>query len=96
MCELLDATKIPYILVYKREGGKVAGFTCPPRKINKLVNVLHEHALPLVDDKILPEVEPIQSDEGRDTQPILAKSVNEIAEEMLDSSRARISHSNKR
>mmetsp|Transcript_11570 Transcript_11570/g.24406 ORF Transcript_11570/g.24406 Transcript_11570/m.24406 type:complete len:211 (+) Transcript_11570:143-775(+) len=46
ICQLLDATKLPYILVYKRKGGKIAGFTCPPNKVGLLTNVLHEHALP--------------------------------------------------
>ena len=46
MCKLLGATKIPYILVYKRVGGKIAGFTCPPSQVQLLIDVLHEHAVP--------------------------------------------------
>lgn len=50
MCKLLDATKLPYILIYKRESGKMAGFTCPPSKSQLLVDALHKYALPQVDD----------------------------------------------
>ena len=56
MCKLLDATKVPYILMYKREGGKVAEFACTPSKIQLLIDALHEHALP-------PEERVVEGDE---------------------------------
>ena len=46
MCKLLDATRVPYILIYKRDSGRLAGFACPPSKVQLLIDALHEYALP--------------------------------------------------
>jgi hypothetical protein len=46
MCKSLDATRVPYILIYKRDSEKVAGFACPPSKVQVLIDALHEYALP--------------------------------------------------
>ena len=50
MCKLLKATKVPYILIYKRNKGLVTSFPCSPSKIQLLIDALHEHASPLNDD----------------------------------------------
>jgi len=50
LCKLLEATKVPYILIYKREEGLVSGFTCPPRQVQRLIDALHQYAPPINDD----------------------------------------------
>ncbi|KAL3793078.1 hypothetical protein ACHAW5_002427 [Stephanodiscus triporus] len=57
MCKLLNATKVPYILIYKRDSGKLAGFACPPSKVQLLIDALHEHALPSSCDVDTSELE---------------------------------------
>ena len=57
MCKLLDATKVPYILIYKRDSGKLAGFACPPSKVQLLIDALHEYALPSSNDVDTSELE---------------------------------------
>ena len=52
LCKLLKATKLPYILIYTRDEGEVAGFTCPPSQVQRLIDALHEHAPPLNDDDL--------------------------------------------
>ena len=68
LCKLLKATKVPYILIYKRSEGEVARFACPPSKIQLLINALHEHASPLDDLSMNvseePEVEPLLEDDS--------------------------------
>lgn len=44
LCKLLEATKVPYILIYTREEGLVSGFTCPPRQVQRLIDALHQYA----------------------------------------------------
>ena len=46
LCKLLNATRVPYILIFKRDRGKLAGFVCPPSKVQLLIDALHEYALP--------------------------------------------------
>ncbi len=46
MCKSLDATRVPSILIYKRDSGKLAGFACPPSKVQVLIDALHEYTLP--------------------------------------------------
>jgi len=48
MCKLLDATKLPHILMYKGSKGKVADFQCGPAKFKLLVDAVNEHADPIV------------------------------------------------
>ena len=81
MCELLDATKMPYILIFKREGGQMAGFTCPPSKVNMLVDALHKHALPASEKDLVEEDEPIEEAE-MDSEQILAKETEFIQDYM--------------
>lgn len=50
LCKLLEATKVPYILIYQREEGLVSGFTCPPRQVQRLIDALHQYAPPINDD----------------------------------------------
>lgn len=57
MCKMLNATKVPYILIYKRDSGKLAGFACPPSKVQLLIDALHEHALPSSYDVDTSELE---------------------------------------
>ena len=47
MCELLNATKLPYILLYKGTKGKVDDFQCNPANFQRLVDAVNEY---LVDD----------------------------------------------
>ncbi|KAL7555307.1 hypothetical protein ACHAWF_019018, partial [Thalassiosira exigua] len=42
MCRLLNATKLPYILMYKGSRGKVADFQCGPAKFQSLVDAVDE------------------------------------------------------
>lgn len=49
MCQLLNATKLPYILMYKGSRGKVRGFQCSPAKFQLLIDAVHE----LADDPAL-------------------------------------------
>lgn len=43
ICKLLNATRVPFILVYQRKAGKLAGFKCPPSKIQMLIDILHKN-----------------------------------------------------
>ena len=42
MCKLLNATKLPYILIYKGSKGKVADFQCTPAKFQVLVDTVND------------------------------------------------------
>lgn len=70
ICKLLKATKVPYILIYKRSEGEVARFACPPSKMQLLIDALHEHASPLNDDLLPmslseePTIEPLMEDDS--------------------------------
>jgi len=46
MCRLLNATKLPYILMYKGSKGKVTDFQCGPAKFQLLIDAVNEHAEP--------------------------------------------------
>lgn len=59
MCELLGASRVPYIMIFKREGGQIEGFTCPPSKVHLLTDALHEHA---TQPPGYAEVDPIESE----------------------------------
>eukprot|EP00571_Detonula_confervacea_P011526 CAMPEP_0172305536 /NCGR_PEP_ID=MMETSP1058-20130122/6792_1 /TAXON_ID=83371 /ORGANISM="Detonula confervacea, Strain CCMP 353" /LENGTH=458 /DNA_ID=CAMNT_0013017157 /DNA_START=337 /DNA_END=1714 /DNA_ORIENTATION=+ len=48
MCILLNATKLPYILMYKGSKGKVKDFQCSPAKFQLLINDVNELADPAV------------------------------------------------
>lgn len=48
MCRLLNATKLPYILMYRGSRGKVADFQCGPAKFQLLIDAVNEH----VDDAV--------------------------------------------
>jgi len=47
MCKLLNATKLPYILIYKGSKGKVADFQCGPARIQMLNDAINEFADPI-------------------------------------------------
>ena len=86
MCQLLDATKLPHILIYRREGGQVAKFKCLPSKIHRLTDALHEHALPSAVDQILEEECSIDSEEI-EIEQILAEGVElmqDVIPELLE------------
>ena len=53
MCQLLNATKLPYILVYKGSRGKVKEFHCSPAKFQLLIDSVNE----LVDDSSSTDIE---------------------------------------
>lgn len=40
MCKLLNATQLPYILIYKGSRGKVADFQCGPAKFQMLIDTV--------------------------------------------------------
>jgi len=42
MCKLLNATKLPYILIYRGSQGKVADFQCTPAKFQVLVDTVND------------------------------------------------------
>ncbi|KAL7488030.1 hypothetical protein ACHAW6_013616 [Cyclotella cf. meneghiniana] len=44
MCRLLNATKLPYILVYKGSRGKIADFQCGPSNFQMLIDVVNRYA----------------------------------------------------
>ena len=44
MCTLLNATKLPYILMYKGSRGKVHEFQCSPSKFKLLIDAVNEYA----------------------------------------------------
>ncbi len=48
MCQLLNATKLPYILMYKGSKGKVDEFQCSPAEFQHLINAVNELADPAV------------------------------------------------
>lgn len=50
LCKMLEATKVPCILIYKREEGLVSGFTCPPRQVQRLIDALHQYATPINEE----------------------------------------------
>lgn len=44
MCQLLNATKLPYILIYKGSSGKVDEFQCGPGNFQLLIDKVREYA----------------------------------------------------
>ena len=50
MCTLLNATKLPYILMYKGSRGKVHEFQCSPSKFKLLIEAVNEYADPVSSD----------------------------------------------
>jgi chromosome segregation ATPase len=48
MCQLLNATKLPYILMYKGSKGKVDEFQCSPAEFQHLIDAVNEFADPVV------------------------------------------------
>ena len=53
MCQLLNATKLPYILMYKGSRGKVKEFHCSPAKFQLLIDAVND----FVDDLALTNLE---------------------------------------
>lgn len=52
MCKLLNATKLPYILMYKGSKGKVKDFQCSPSKFQMLIDAVNEFADPAAEGSI--------------------------------------------
>jgi hypothetical protein len=44
MCRLLNATKLPYILIYKGSRGKVSDFQCGPTTFQLLIDEIGKYA----------------------------------------------------
>ena len=44
MCRLLNATKLPYILIYKGSRGKIMDFQCGPSDFQQLIDAVNQHA----------------------------------------------------
>ena len=42
MCKLLNATKLPYVLIYRGSKGKVADFQCTPAKFQMLTDTVND------------------------------------------------------
>lgn len=59
MCELLNATKLPYMLLYKGTKGKVDEFQCNPANFQRLVDTVNEY---LVDDDPPPSAIIVEDD----------------------------------
>ncbi|KAL7544014.1 hypothetical protein ACHAXR_013551 [Thalassiosira sp. AJA248-18] len=55
MCKLLNATKLPYILMYKGSQGKVKEFLCGPAKVQLLIDAVNELADPVEEDGVVNE-----------------------------------------
>ena len=49
MSKLLNATKLPYIIMYKGSRGKVNEFQCGPAKVQMLIDAVNELADPVVE-----------------------------------------------
>ncbi|EJK56254.1 hypothetical protein THAOC_23900, partial [Thalassiosira oceanica] len=47
MCRLLNATKLPYVLIYKGSRGKVADFQCGPSGFARLEDAVARLADPI-------------------------------------------------
>jgi hypothetical protein len=58
LCQLLNATKLPYILMYKGSRGKVKEFHCSPAKFQLLIDAVNELGddLASTDTQLIPEV----------------------------------------
>ena len=58
LCQLLNATKLPYILMYKGSKGKVKEFHCSPAKFQLLIDAVNELGddLASTDTQLIPEV----------------------------------------
>ena len=52
MCKLLNATKLPYILIYKGSQGKVTDFQCGPAKFQMLIDAVNKFADPMEEDVV--------------------------------------------
>jgi len=50
MCRLLNATKLPYVLMYKGSKGKVADFQCGPSNFQRLVDEVNELMDPMDEE----------------------------------------------
>jgi len=50
MCKVLNATKLPYIFLYKGSKGKMKEFQCSPTKFKMLTDAVNEYADPVVGD----------------------------------------------
>lgn len=59
ICELLNATKLPYLLLYKGTKGKVDEFRCNPANFQRLVDTVNEY---LVDDDPPPSAIVVEDD----------------------------------
>lgn len=56
MCRLLNATKLPYILMYKGSRGKIMDFQCGPSNFQALIDAVNEHADEVVPKGIVQQV----------------------------------------
>jgi len=63
MCKLLNATKLPYILIYRGSKGKVAEFQCSPAKFQVLVDTVNDL---LSDDDV----------DGKNSRSVVAAALN--------------------
>ena len=74
MCELLNATKLPYILIYKGSQGKVKDFQCSPSKFKLLIDAIDE--LAVVDDDDVPSSSIDNNGRGNSTNYEMDTSTN--------------------
>jgi thiol-disulfide isomerase/thioredoxin len=59
MCELLNATKLPYMMLYKGTKGKVDEFQCNPANFQRLIDAVNGY---LVDDDPPPSTNVVEDD----------------------------------
>lgn len=59
MCELLNATKLPYMMLYKGTKGKLDEFQCNPANFQRLVDAVNGY---LVDDDPPPSTNVVEDD----------------------------------
>mmetsp|Transcript_34629 Transcript_34629/g.74885 ORF Transcript_34629/g.74885 Transcript_34629/m.74885 type:complete len:514 (+) Transcript_34629:40-1581(+) len=53
MCKLLNATKLPYIFMYKGSQGKMEEFQCGPAKFQMLVDAVNKYADPAAEEDVV-------------------------------------------
>jgi hypothetical protein len=77
MCQLLNATKLPYILIYKGSKGKVSEFQCSPAGFQHLIDAVNE----LADPAVVMEGDTSEENERSDIDEELevADTLNSIA-----------------
>ena len=64
MCRLLNATQLPYILMYKGSRGKILDFQCGPSNFQQLIDAVNEHADSTVPPGVVQSIGEVGEVEG--------------------------------